>query len=1222
MKPIAILPVSLCLFLSVFISLKGHSQSPQIFTSSGSFTPAAGITTVTAEAWGAGGGGSTRTSSGDGGGGGGGGAYARSNNISVTQELSYPIVVGIGGAANSPGGASSFNTVTVIAVGGNGAANNSTTGASGGLALNSTGTTKYSGGNGGNGDYQWVLWLWDYYYSGGGGGGGGSTAHGTNASGESSGNGGTTNGGDGAAGVRNTNTGNVGGNYGGGGSGGVNRAGGNGANGLVRLTYTCPTYNLTSTAITSSPICSGATATVTLKNTNTARLPRGTYTVTYNLTGANTATGVIRTMTVSSAGTGTFTTNTLTGIGTTTITITKLQSGSGTGCSSDITSAVTTRTATVTVTAIPTITNTTPNSRCGTGTVTLGATTLAGTINWYENVTDGIPLGTGPSFTTPSISLTTTYWVDVTNGSCTTATRTAVIATVNNLPTITGTTPAAPICGSGTVTLGATASAGTINWYSAASGGTSLGTGISFTTPSISSTTTYWVDATNGSCTSANRTAVIATVNTIPNAPTVGSITQPDCDHSTGSVVLNNLPTGTWTLTRSPGGIETTGSGTSTTITGLNTGTYKYTVEVADCTSPISSEIVISHQPNCWTGGHNSDWNNPLNWVTGVVPTPGIEATLNTIIHSESTNYPVISNGDSGYIKNMILENNAHITVIDNSLRITESLKLDGKIDLEGESQLLQDLGSTLDPTSSGTIEIDQQGTQDLYTYNYWSSPVVNNTLANSYTVAGVLRDGTYETPREINFINSGHDGSPGSSGTPIGISHYWIHKYANLPSNTYSAWQRIRSTGILLAGEGFTMKGVANTNNNVALEQNYVFVGKPNNGDITLPITAGNDYLVGNPYPSALDADEFILDHIADGGRAFQNIINGALYFWDHFGGGSHLLADYQGGYATYTLIGGAVAISNDARINATGISGTKEPTQYIPVAQGFFVSSILDESLIQDELVSPVVGGTITFKNSQRVFKTESSGASQFMKSSNTKAKATVSKQVDSRQKIRLMFNSPKGYHRQLLVGVDARASNGFDLGFDAPLIETNKEDMFWIFKNNEFVIQAVDNFNADQILPLGIKINQAGISKIKIDGLENINDLDIYLNDKELGIYHPINESPYEVYLEPGAYLNRFDITFKSSGTLDVEDLIAPENIQVYFSNDTKSIIVHNPVLNEIKSVELVNILGQSIQKFNDSTNKDYIEYKTNQISTGVYVIKIQTPEGSFSKKILIK
>lgn len=218
--------------------------------------------------------------------------------------------------------------------------------------------------------------------------------------------------------------------------------------------------------------------------------------------------------------------------------------------------------------------------------------------------------------------------------------------------------------------------------------------------------------------------------------------------------------------------------------------------------------------------------------------------------------------------------------------------------------------------------------------------------------------------------------------------------------------------------------------------------------------------------------------------------------------------------------------------------------------------------------------------------------------------------------------MFNSPKGYHRQLLVGADARASNGFDLGFDAPLIETNKEDMFWVFKNNEFVIQAVNNFDEEQKLPLGMRISQAGISKVKIDDLENMpNNAKIYLNDKELGVYHPITESAYEVYLEPGDYLDRFEITFKSSGTLTVDDVTAQENIQVYFSNQSESIIVHNPVLREIKSVELVNLLGQSIHKF-DGTTQNYVEYKTNQIGAGVYIIKVQTPEGSFSKKVLIK
>ncbi|MDF2437055.1 MAG: hypothetical protein K0Q95_1431, partial [Bacteroidota bacterium] len=87
-------------------------------------------------------------------------------------------------------------------------------------------------------------------------------------------------------------------------------------------------------------------------------------------------------------------------------------------------------------------------------------------------------------------------------------------------PTISSTTPGSR-CGTGTVTLAAAASAGTLNWYSVSTGGTSLGTGTSFTTPSISTTTTYYVDATNGGCTSA-RTAVLATINA---APSVASTT-------------------------------------------------------------------------------------------------------------------------------------------------------------------------------------------------------------------------------------------------------------------------------------------------------------------------------------------------------------------------------------------------------------------------------------------------------------------------------------------------------------------------------------------------------------------------------------------------------------------------------------------------------------------------------------------------------------------------
>ena len=88
---------------------------------------------------------------------------------------------------------------------------------------------------------------------------------------------------------------------------------------------------------------------------------------------------------------------------------------------------------------------------------------------------------------------TRTYTATTTSNGC--SASNTVVVTVATTPTVTATTPSA-VCNSGTVTLGATGSAGTtLNWYAAATGGTSLATGTSFTTPSISTTTPYYVQA-------------------------------------------------------------------------------------------------------------------------------------------------------------------------------------------------------------------------------------------------------------------------------------------------------------------------------------------------------------------------------------------------------------------------------------------------------------------------------------------------------------------------------------------------------------------------------------------------------------------------------------------------------------------------------------------------------------------------------------------------------
>lgn len=112
---------------------------------------------------------------------------------------------------------------------------------------------------------------------------------------------------------------------------------------------------------------------------------------------------------------------------------------------------------------------------------------------------------------------------------------------------------------------------------------------------------TYRFTVTNSSgCTSApSGDITISVFSGVPSPPVAGTITQPTCTSSTGGAVLTGLPTsGTWTLTRYPGGLAVTGTGTTTTVSGLIQGTYTFTVRnAAGCTSSPSAGVVINAQP-------------------------------------------------------------------------------------------------------------------------------------------------------------------------------------------------------------------------------------------------------------------------------------------------------------------------------------------------------------------------------------------------------------------------------------------------------------------------------------------------------------------------------------------------------------------------------------------------------------------------------------------------
>ncbi|SNR77754.1 choice-of-anchor D domain-containing protein, partial [Dokdonia pacifica] len=205
----------------------------------------------------------------------------------------------------------------------------------------------------------------------------------------------------------------------------------------------------------------------------------------------------------------------------------------------------------------------------------------------------------------------------------------------------------------------------------------------------------------------------------------------------------------------------------------------------------------------------------------------------------------------------------------DSKIEVSHYLKLDGVLDLVGESQLIQTENSDLDATSTGSLERDQQGTADTYSYNIWSAPVsvINNSQINlDYSVGNIMNDGTDpDNPSVMNF-SGGLNGAPSS---PITISSFWMFKYGN----GIETFQFIGPFGSVSVGEGYTMKGPGS--GGIADPQNYVFVGKPNNStdaeEIIVPAIANRDYMVGNPFPSALDANDFINDNPH---------LDGTLYF------------------------------------------------------------------------------------------------------------------------------------------------------------------------------------------------------------------------------------------------------------------------------------------------------------------------------------------------------
>ncbi len=543
----------------------------------------------------------------------------------------------------------------------------------------------------------------------------------------------------------------------------------------------------------------------------------------------------------------------------------------------------------------------------------------------------------------------------------------------------------------------------------------------------------------------------------IPSAPKIETIVQTSCKSSKGSVVLSGLPEGNWDLYMDNGNapLITDGAGTSVEVTDLSPGSHYFIVNNKFCNSTLSQSVEINSPPptKTWNG---SEWSpDPL-----IIPTIENKIVFNGDYSSSSD-----VEACSCFVNNAkVIINSGNTLTVANEVDVDNS----GSLTFENNASLVQ---FNDEAVNDGNIIYKRNTTPILKTdYTYWASPVAGFNL-------GKISSGTFYYSFDA-------------------IKNGWVTEYENT---------------IMTVGKGYIVRGPYNYSTTLPEIYTSTFTGKPNNGIIKVAVGGeGTSNLVGNPYPSAVRADDFL--------EANSDVLEGTLYFWTHNtaiqlatninngSAGTGTYAYTSDDYAVYNLTGG---------ISTAAVSGGTEHLGMIAASQGFMADGYSE--------------GEAKFDNSMRA----SGGISGVNNAQFFKIGATnKDKSLNKRNRLWLNLTNQEGAFKQLLIGYVAGATNGYDRGYDGVNINGNEYINFYSLITGKYLtIQArALPFDKTDVVKLGFETAIEGkftISIGKKDGF--LSGTNIFLIDKLLGVSQNLNELYYTFYSGKGVFDNRFEIQF---------------------------------------------------------------------------------------------
>jgi hypothetical protein len=491
------------------------------------------------------------------------------------------------------------------------------------------------------------------------------------------------------------------------------------------------------------------------------------------------------------------------------------------------------------------------------------------------------------------------------------------------------------------------------------------------------------------------------------------------------------------------------------------------------------------------------------------------------------------------------------------TLTVQNEVKVNGGTLTFADDASLYQVANITNPSTGDTPYSGKNTGQITYTrvtptlrledYTYWSAPIYAQALAVF------------------------------SSGTPY-MGFYQYDAAAASPN-----WAWISPISPMEVCRGYIIRSPNSFSTPQAFTGN--FFGTPNNGTLTYPIKGNSNQLnlIGNPYPSSIDANLFITE------LTTNTCMDGTLYFWTHNtaidGNGQYTNADYS----SYTTLGGLPSAS-----------AAPAPTKDIGSGVAFFVHGVSN--------------GVATFTNDMR----QAGANAQFYKTTNS----NVNQDVSDVEKHRywLEMTNTTGAYKGILVGYATGATMGLDRLFDGEMLDVGGVvTMYTMVAPKKLGIQGRPlPFDINDTVPVGYKSTVTGnytITLTNFDGL--FLNQDIYLEDKLLNVIHNLKDSSYNFTTEIGTFEDRFVLRYTDS-TLGTPNPNFDENSVIVYHNN-KGLHINAGAVT-IKNVTIFDIRGSQIANKKDVNTTETV-FTTLPTTNQILLVKIEAEDGkTVTKKVV--